>query len=113
MIADRYPVVETVPIRDAVNRAYGLGPGVGDGAPRCLAGRGTGRAQAARAGGMDGMDGLGGLGGDGEPGGAEVLEGGDVVDVAQGEADVVEAFHQAPAGVAVDLERCLDPGRLG
>src|ERR1700677_4529118 len=79
MIADRYCLVETAPIRNTVN---------------CDGGEGR-------------------LGGDGEPGGAGVFEGGDVVDVAQGEADVVEAFHQAPAGVVVDLERRLDPGRLG
>src|SRR5271165_2873720 len=48
-------------------------------------------------------------GGDGEPGGAIVLEGGDVVDVAQRQTDVVEALHQPPAGVVVDLEGRLDP----
>src|SRR6266700_4512173 len=46
----------------------------------------------------------GGSGGDGEVGGAAVLEGGDVVDVAEGQADVIEALHQPPAGVVVDLE---------
>jgi P-type Cu+ transporter len=53
-----------------------------------------------------------GLGGDGEPGGAGALEDGDVVDVAQGQADVVEAFHQPPAGVVVDVEGRLDAGRV-
>src|SRR5690348_264305 len=56
---------------------------------------------------------LGGSGGYGEEAGAGGLEGGDVVDVTQGQADVVEAFHEPPAGVVVDLERRLDPGRLG
>src|SRR5271157_5320062 len=46
----------------------------------------------------------GGSGGDGEPGGAVVLEGGDLVDVAERQADVVEALHQPPAGVVVELE---------
>src|SRR5262249_51483201 len=55
----------------------------------------------------------GGSGGNGEPGGAGVLEGGDVIGVAEGQADVVEALHQAPAGVAVDLEGRLEAGRSG
>ena len=46
-----------------------------------------------------------GLGGDGEPGGAVLFEGGDVVGAAEGQADVVQALHEAPAGVVVDLER--------
>src|SRR5690349_17070799 len=55
----------------------------------------------------------GGSGGYGEEFGAGVLEGGDVVDVAKGQADVVQALHQPPAGVVVDLEGRADPGRLG
>src|SRR5580698_6489929 len=54
----------------------------------------------------------GGSGGDGEEGGAGLLEGGDHVDVAEGQAYVVEALHEAPAGVAVDLEGGGDADRL-
>src|SRR5262245_7435448 len=61
--------------------------------------------------GSDGEGVLGVLGGDGEEAGARAFEGGDVVDVTHGQADVVEAFHEPPAGVVVDLERRLDPGR--
>src|SRR5215471_13398352 len=49
--------------------------------------------------------------GDGEPGGAGTLEGGDLFDVAERQADVVEPFHQPPAGMFVDLERSPDPRR--
>src|ERR1022692_4780470 len=63
--------------------------------------------------GAGGLGGWGGLGGDGEPVGAGALEGGDGVDVAEGQADVVEALHEAPAGVVVDVEGCLNAGRAG
>jgi len=75
---------------DVVSCAYNLGWRDPRWASRRLEGMGTGRAQAAQTGGLAGMS---GLGGDGEPGGAGVFEGGDVVDVAEGQADVVEAFH--------------------
>src|SRR5579859_1099764 len=52
-------------------------------------------------------------GGDGEPAGAGELEGGDVVGVAEGQADVVQALHEAPAGVVVEVEGGLDAGRVG
>src|SRR5690625_2946687 len=40
----------------------------------------------------------------GQPGRPSSLEGGDVGLVAQGQADVVQALHQAPAGVVVEVE---------
>src|ERR1035441_5859567 len=71
------------------------------------------RCSAPFALGLAGWGAGGGLGGEGEPGGAGALEGRDGVDVAEGQADVVVAFHEAPAGVVVDVEGRLEAGRFG
>ena len=49
-----------------------------------------------------------GLGDDGEPGGAAGLVGGDVGVVAEGDADVVEAFEQAVVVEVLELERLVE-----
>src|SRR5437773_12087067 len=49
-----------------------------------------------------------GLGRDRQPGGAPPRKIGDLVAVSEREADVVEAFHEPPARVVVDLEAGAD-----
>src|SRR5580693_7054696 len=75
--------------------------------PPFTAGPGWGPARRRGRVGGRGVSGDGGAAGGGE------LEGGDVVGAAEGQADVVQALHEAPAGVVVEVEGGLDAGRAG
>src|ERR1700733_5879694 len=83
------------------SRAWG-GPG---GSRRSRRPAGTARWPAAPGGGGAGHRWVERLQRCREEGRAAGLEGGDRVFVAEGQADVVQALHEAPAGVVVDLER--------
>src|SRR5512142_1390901 len=86
-------------------RSSGGWAGLWPGLHGCLGLRAPGPGRVLRPGRVFEAEWLDGSGGDGEEAGAGPFEGGDVVDVTQGQADVVEAFHKPPAGVVVDLKR--------